>query len=716
MRASEPKTVRRHAPYAPRGRRSRPGPPRLAQDPALSDEDVVATLFGPIATRFRDLMEAAPVAAFLKDPDGRYIYANRYMLANVGERMGSDWHGRTDADMWPPEVAALTRANDEVTVREGGLQLFSQVMPLQDGPHTFLLMKFPLPTSSRRMGLGGVGVDVTQHSNAEVERDGLTAAVEQVGESVVITDREARITYVNPAFERATGYTRGEVIGQNPRLLKSGLHPRSFYKAMWTALRRGMPWGANLVNRRKDGSLFTEDAIISPIHDASGATTSYVAVKSDVTHELALVQRSTELVRERALIAETIRGLRAGDTPEATAQAICRRVVTLTGVAAAHLSLFELDGQTRPIGFVVEDQPDPRLRPFPHQLSRHLRERAAEGPWIEPWVNQPSNPYNQLLNGLGVHAVAYAPVRHEQQLIGLLVVDLKGSVEEVAVTEALPALAEAADLVGALIGRDVAERTEVGRGRDHVSDVIARQAFGPVFQPIVDLASDEIVGYEALTRFTDGSDPEILFAEAAAVGLGVELETVTLEAALAASEALPRSAWLNLNASPEFIIAGEPLRTILAGSSRRLVLEVTEHTAIADYPAFRAAIAALGPKVELAVDDAGAGFSSLRHILELHPAFVKLDRALVADLESDDARQAMIVGLRHFARATGCRLIAEGIETEGELAVLRALDIHLGQGYLLGRPVPVDDCGPGAVGLGTTTPASPEPRQKHESP
>ena len=94
--------------------------------------------------------------------------------------------------------------------------------------------------------------------------------------------------------------------------------------------------------------------------------------------------------------------------------------------------------------------------------------------------------------------------------------------------------------------------------------------------------------------------------------------------------------------------------------------------------------------MDLAVDDAGAGFSSLLHVLELHPAFVKLDRSLVAGIESDEARHAMVVGLNHFARATGCRLIAEGIETDSELAVLRALDIPLGQGYLLGRPLPVD--------------------------
>jgi EAL domain-containing protein (putative c-di-GMP-specific phosphodiesterase class I) len=98
---------------------------------------------------------------------------------------------------------------------------------------------------------------------------------------------------------------------------------------------------------------------------------------------------------------------------------------------------------------------------------------------------------------------------------------------------------------------------------------------------------------------------------------------------------------------------------------------------------------ALGPKVEFAVDDTGTGFASLRHIVELRPAFVKLDRSLMVGIESDEARQAMIVGLCHFAQVTGCRLIVEGIETEGELNILRGLAIDLGQGYLLGRPLPV---------------------------
>jgi PAS domain S-box-containing protein len=521
------------------------------------------------------------------------------------------------------------------------------------------------------------------------DRDRLAAAIDQVTESVIITDLDARITYVNHAFERVTGFGRDEVIGQNPRFQKSGLQMPWFYDAMWASLSNGLAWSADFVNRRKDGSLHTEEVVISPIRDSSDAITSYVAVQRDVTQERELAERAAHVARERALITETIRSLRSGDTPEATAQAVCRRVMNLTGVLAAQLSIFELDGRACPIGFAVEDQADPRLRRIPEQRSRHLRERAAEGPWIEPWVSRPSHPYNHLMNSLGIRTVACAPVRHDQQLIGLLGIYTTGSVDDVALTGSLSALVEFADLAGALIGRDVAERTESGRGRDHIADVIARRAFHPVFQPIVDLASNEIVGYEALTRFTDGANPEVLFAEAAAVSLGIELEVAALGSALAAAEALPPTAWLNLNASPELILAGEPLRSLLAGNSRRLVLEVTEHAPITDYPAFRAAMDALGPKVEFAVDDTGTGFASLRHIVELRPAFVKLDRSLMVGIESDEARQAMIVGLCHFAQVTGCRLIVEGIETEGELNILRGLAIDLGQGYLLGRPLPV---------------------------
>ena len=659
-------------------------PPQDAPPPPIVTEAMSA--------RFRRLVATANVAAFLKDADLRYAYVNPYLRVSLGKPDESDWIGKTDADMWPHEIASTIRADDQTVLDGAAFGAFRQVMPLEDGPHSFLVMKFPMRIGiGGSIGIGGIGVDVTQHLNVEGERDRLAAAVDQVAESVVVTDETGRITYVNPAFERVTGFAREEAIGQNPRFLKSGIHPGSFYEAMWAVLVSGKPWFGDLVNRRKDGSLFTEEVVISPMRDDIGEVSGYVAVKRDVTSERELAERWVQSVRERALVAKTIRDLHAGDTPEATAQAICRQVASLTGIAAAQLLLFGSDGWAMPIGFVVGGRPDPPLKRLPHQLSRQLLGRAAEGPWIEPWMNRQGYPYNQLLAGVGVRSLAYAPVRYDGQLIGLLVIQATDPVDKAAIAEALPALVEFADLAGVIIGRDVAERTEAGRGREYVAAIIDNEAFNPVFQPIVELGHDRIVGYEALTRFADGTDPEIVFAQAAAVGLGEELEVATLEASLIAAEALPRSAWLNLNASPELIVAGHSLRALLEGSQRHIVLEVTEHTAVADYPAFRAAIAALGPHVEIAVDDAGAGYSSLRHIVELNPGFVKLDRSLVAGLHDDESRQAMIVGLRYFARAIGCRLIAEGIETPDELVALRALDIGLGQGYLLGRPKLIDD-------------------------
>ncbi len=138
--------------------------------------------------------------------------------------------------------------------------------------------------------------------------------------------------------------------------------------------------------------------------------------------------------------------------------------------------------------------------------------------------------------------------------------------------------------------------------------------------------------------------------------------------------------------SAELVLAGEPLASILRRWGWQIVLELTEHIAVTDYPALRAAIERLGPNVRLAVDDAGAGFASLRHILELRPDYVKLDRGIVQQIHRDPARQALVAGMVHFAAKTGAVLVAEGVETEAEARQLRQLGVALAQGYRLGRP------------------------------
>ncbi|HEX7520161.1 MAG TPA: PAS domain S-box protein, partial [Candidatus Deferrimicrobium sp.] len=143
-------------------------------------------------------------------------------------------------------------------------------------------------------GIMSILMDVTERKAAEESRARLTMAVEQAGESIVVTDTRGTIQFVNPAFERITGYDRMEVIGRNPRILKSGRHDAAFYRNLWETLRRGEVWRGTFLDKRKDGTLYEEDAVISPVRDPSGQVVNYVAVKRDVTD----VRRMEERLRQ----------------------------------------------------------------------------------------------------------------------------------------------------------------------------------------------------------------------------------------------------------------------------------------------------------------------------------------------------------------------------------------------------------------------------------
>jgi EAL domain-containing protein (putative c-di-GMP-specific phosphodiesterase class I) len=242
----------------------------------------------------------------------------------------------------------------------------------------------------------------------------------------------------------------------------------------------------------------------------------------------------------------------------------------------------------------------------------------------------------------------------------------------------------------ALLVERLQERRRQVETRRSFERILASRAFHPVFQPIVDLRTRAAVGYEALTRFESGERPDLCFIEAWTVGLGPELELATLADAITAARSLPAGSWLNLNVSPRLLDQPERLREILWTADRAIVLEVTEHEPVANYKRLRDAIRGLGGDIRLAVDDAGAGVANFGHIIELQPDFVKLDISLVRRVNANLGRQALVVAMIHFARTSGCRLIAEGVETEPEAATLLRLGVEFAQGFLFGRPCPID--------------------------
>jgi EAL domain-containing protein (putative c-di-GMP-specific phosphodiesterase class I)/FixJ family two-component response regulator len=229
--------------------------------------------------------------------------------------------------------------------------------------------------------------------------------------------------------------------------------------------------------------------------------------------------------------------------------------------------------------------------------------------------------------------------------------------------------------------------------RDLVDAALEPGAITPVYQPIVDLGTSRIVGVEALARFMiePSRPPDAWFRDAAMDGRSAELEIAAIRAEMVAfDDPALGGIYLSVNLSPETIIGSPVLDMLVALPLERIVLEVTEHAAVADYQALAAALApfrAAGGR--LAVDDAGAGFASLRHILLLDPDIIKLDISLTRDVDTDRRKRALAAAFVTFANELGISIVAEGIETATELSELRALGVANGQGYFLRRPAPL---------------------------
>jgi len=229
--------------------------------------------------------------------------------------------------------------------------------------------------------------------------------------------------------------------------------------------------------------------------------------------------------------------------------------------------------------------------------------------------------------------------------------------------------------------------------RERIQSVLEHpELLAMTFQPILDTDSGSTAGVEALARFYDGSsDPSMFFAEAHSAQLGIELELLAIEKALACLPRLPDAWFLTVNVGPETIVSRQFAETLGGVDARRVVMELTEHRRVADYAGLMRTLQTLrATGARLAIDDTGAGFSSLSHILKLATDFIKLDRDLVAGIDLDPVRRLLAASLVHFAAGTGSEIIAEGVETQDELETLESLGVHLSQGYHHGRPAYIE--------------------------
>lgn len=239
--------------------------------------------------RYRAIVDNLPMTVCRWLPDTTLTYANKLYLdviAGDTDVTGKRWieflpeDFRHEKEAFYRELAIAPKSvtsEHRYAGRDGTLRLYYWI-------------DVPIFNADKKLiEFQSVGMDITDLKRAEAERERLLSAIEQAGEAIIITDPTGVVEYINPAFERVTGYLREEVMGQTPRVLKSGEQSESFYQELWGTISAGKTWAGRMVNKRKDGSFFTENVTISPVFDRfSGQIVNYVAVERDVTDEIRL--------------------------------------------------------------------------------------------------------------------------------------------------------------------------------------------------------------------------------------------------------------------------------------------------------------------------------------------------------------------------------------------------------------------------------------------
>jgi EAL domain-containing protein (putative c-di-GMP-specific phosphodiesterase class I) len=440
------------------------------------------------------------------------------------------------------------------------------------------------------------------------------------------------------------------------------------------------------------GTLFHDGVLIAIVLLLLLGLADWATEARDSLRDLrASADQHTRVTTARLRIVSALRVLQAQEAPEATAGLIAKALGDLPFVDVAVILEVSNAGAASVLAVAGHARAPIQIGDrLPAARATHIIERSRQGAWGELWARRTMPTLqDEQLTELGLKAQAFAPILSGDVMVGIVIVATTDETEAQHLLADLPSVSEAASVAGTILAPALMARRATHAARARIGELIAARAFHPVFQPVVDLRSGLTVGFEALTRFDSGDSPDHVFSDATQAGVGPELEGATLSAAVRDGAFLPGEAWLSLNVSPSFLAAYDELAGILSGRNRPIVLEVTEHDPIDDYSPLHEATRALGSDIRLAVDDAGAGVANFRHLVDLRPDLVKIDAGIIRGIESDLSRQALVVGLVHFAEMSGAQLLAEGVETQSEQETVQRLGVTLAQGFLLARPAPI---------------------------
>ncbi|MBB1518761.1 phosphodiesterase DibA [Aquipseudomonas guryensis] len=640
------------------------------------------------------------------------FYSRRYcaLLGYTPEQFGnsrSDWEERLHPEDRKLANQRLQALLDERTPYYEGIYRLRH----RDGDYRWLLARgqLLLDEAGEPSRFIGTSVDITQRRADEESLRQAAAVFDSTQEGVLVTDREQRIVHVNPAFSRITGYSSDEVLGQSPKLFKSGRHDAAFYHSLWHALEQRGAWSGEIWNRRKDGEVFPMWQCIRSIHDEAGNLSHYVAVFSDISalkrsqHELDYLAHHDPLTTlpNRLLFSERIEQALQRDKQRGALLLIDLDHFKIINESLGHNTGDQLLKQ---IGERLCGRFDKQLT-----LARLGGDEFGLLSNDCAHAEQASQLAQRLLDSLAEPFSIDGETLFIGASIGISLFPDDGNSVEQLLRNADSALFRAKSSGRQTFSFYSQDMTTLARQRvkleAELRQALEQNQLRVYYQPIHRLDDGRMLGAEALVRWQHPErglvPPGEFIPMAEDSGLIGAIDAWVLEQAC-----LQMCQWLQQGAQLEFVAVNVSSRLFSRGEldlrvarvlaqtgldPARLELEVTE-SAVMDDPdralELLQHLRSLG--VRLAIDDFGTGYSSLARLKRLPVDKLKLDQSFVRGLPNDAEDAAIARAVITLGQSLGLRVLAEGIEQEEQAVFLRELGCTLGQGYWFGRPQPAE--------------------------